>query len=44
MTADMISMLETEVQPLLTSGRYPERKEAKKIAGILRAVANELDV
>lgn len=44
MTADMISMLESEIQPLLTSGRYPGRKESKKIAGILRAVANELDV
>ena len=43
MLADVMSMLETQVQPALDAGRYPERKEARQIAEILRAVAKELD-
>ena len=43
MLADVISMLETQVQPALDAGRYPERKESRQIAEILRAVAKELD-
>ncbi len=44
MIADMVTMLETRVQPKLTAGHYPDRKESKQIANILRAVAKELDV
>lgn len=44
MLADVMSMLETQVQPALDAGRYPERKESRQIAEILRAVAKELDV
>ncbi|GAB3077260.1 cold-shock protein [Corynebacterium aquatimens] len=43
MLADVMSMLETQVQPALDAGRYPERKESRQIAEILRAVAKELD-
>ena len=44
MIQDLITLLEGEVQPSLQQGRYPERKESRQIAGILRAVAKELDV
>lgn len=43
MLADVMSMLETQVQPALDAGRYPERKESRQIAEILRAIAKELD-
>ncbi|MBP3088791.1 cold-shock protein [Corynebacterium sp. sy017] len=43
MIADLATLLETRVQPALLNGRYPERKEARQIASILRAVAKELD-
>lgn len=43
MLADVMSMLETQVQPALDAGRYPDRKESRQIAEILRAVAKELD-
>ena len=43
MLADVMTLIETDVQPALTAGRYPERKEARQVAGILRAVAKELD-
>ena len=44
MIQDLITLLEGEVQPTLQKGRYPERKESRQVAGILRAVAKELDV
>lgn len=40
---DMITLLEAKVQPDLRRGRYPERKNAKRIAEVVRAVARELD-
>ena len=43
MLADVMTLIETQVQPALTSGRYPDRKEGRQVAGILRAVARELD-
>ena len=43
MLADVMTLIETQVQPALTNGRYPDRKEGRQVAGILRAVARELD-
>jgi cold shock protein len=43
MIEDMVKVLESQVQRDLRHGRYPDRKVAKKIAGIVRAVADELD-
>lgn len=40
---DMITLLETKVQPDLRKGRYPDRKTAKTISDVVRAVARELD-
>ena len=41
---DMIKLLEAKVQPDLRRGRYPERKSAHRIAEVVRAVANELEL
>lgn len=43
MLADVMTLIETQIQPALTAGRYPERKESRQVAEILRAVAKELD-
>ncbi|MQA07320.1 MAG: cold-shock protein [Pseudonocardiaceae bacterium] len=40
---DMIKLLEARVQPNLRRGRYPDRKNTKRIAEVVRAVARELD-
>jgi len=40
---DMIKLLEMKVQPDLCRGRYPDRKNTKHIAEIMRAVARDLD-
>ncbi|HEX6353005.1 cold-shock protein [Actinophytocola sp.] len=40
---DMIKLLEAKVQPDLRRGRYPDRKNVKRIADVVRAVARELD-
>jgi CspA family cold shock protein len=40
---DMIKLLESNVQPDLRRGRYPDRKATKRIADVVRAVARELD-
>ncbi|MBB4968737.1 CspA family cold shock protein [Saccharothrix violaceirubra] len=40
---DMIKLLELKVQPELRRGRYPDRKNVKLIAEVVRAVARELD-
>ncbi|MET9488445.1 cold-shock protein [Nocardia sp. NPDC006630] len=40
---DMITLLDTKVQPDLRVGRYPDRKLAQRIAEVVRGVARELD-
>ncbi|MBO0839885.1 MAG: cold-shock protein [Sciscionella sp.] len=40
---DMIKLLEAKVQPDLRRGRYPDRRNTKRIAEVVRAVARELD-
>jgi CspA family cold shock protein len=40
---DMIKLLEAKVQPELRKGRYPERRNTKRVAEVVRAVAKELD-
>jgi CspA family cold shock protein len=40
---DLIKVLESVVQPDLRRGRYPDRKQTKRIAEVVRAVARELD-
>ena len=41
---DMIKVLEAKVQPDLRRGRYPDKKTAHRIAEVVRAVANELEI
>ncbi|WP_295628546.1 cold-shock protein [uncultured Corynebacterium sp.] len=41
--SDMISMLESTVQRDLRAGRFPDRKDGRQMAEVLRAVARELD-
>lgn len=43
MVEDMITMLEAKVQPDLRKGRYPDRRTAKRISEVVRAVARQLD-
>ncbi|MEV6772926.1 cold-shock protein [Nocardia sp. NPDC051030] len=40
---DMITLLETKVQPDLRRGKHPDRKMAQRIAEVVRGVARELD-
>jgi cold shock protein len=40
---DMIKLLESRVQPDLRRGRYPDRRNTKRVAEVVRAVASELD-
>jgi cold shock protein len=40
---DMIKLLEAKVQPDLRRSKYPDRKTAKLVADVVRAVARELD-
>ncbi|MFC4377234.1 cold-shock protein [Nocardia halotolerans] len=40
---DMITLLETKVQPDLRRGKYPDRKMSQRISEVVRAVARELD-
>lgn len=40
---DMIKILESRVQPELRRGRYPDRRNIKRVADLVRAVAGELD-
>ncbi|MBB5906084.1 CspA family cold shock protein [Actinoalloteichus hymeniacidonis] len=40
---DMITLLEASVQPELRRGRYPDRKNTKRISELVRAVARELE-
>ncbi|WJZ17356.1 Cold shock-like protein [Corynebacterium guangdongense] len=41
--SDVMTVIETQIQPALSAGRYPDRKEGRQVAEILRAVAKELD-
>ena len=43
MISDLVTFLESKVQPDLRSGRRPDRKTGRQVAEILRAVARELD-
>ena len=43
MLSDVMTLLETQVQPVLAQGRYTERKTGRQVAEILRAVAKDLD-
>ncbi|MCG5431149.1 cold-shock protein [Mycobacterium sp. MYCO198283] len=43
MVGDMITLLESVVQPELRKGRYPDRKTARRVSDIVKAVARELD-
>ncbi|MEO6792635.1 MAG: cold-shock protein [Mycobacterium sp.] len=43
MVEDMITLLEGTVQPELRKGRYPDRKTARQISEVVKAVAQELD-
>ena len=43
MVEDMITLLEGTVQPELRKGRDPDRKIARKVSDVVKAVARELD-
>ena len=43
MVEDTIKLIELKVQPSLRRGKHPDRETGKKVATILRAIANELD-
>jgi CspA family cold shock protein len=43
MVEDMITLLESTVQPDLRKGRYPDRKVARRVSEVVKAVAQELD-
>ena len=43
MVEDMITLLEGAVQPELRRGRYPDRKVARRVSEVVKAVARELD-
>ncbi|GAT11636.1 cold-shock protein [Mycolicibacterium novocastrense] len=43
MIEDMITLLESAVQPELRKGRYPDRKAARRVSEVVRAVARELE-
>ncbi|MGL4306483.1 MAG: cold-shock protein [Mycobacteriaceae bacterium] len=43
MVEDMITLLESAIQPELRKGKYPDRKTAQRISEVVRAVARELD-
>jgi CspA family cold shock protein len=44
MIEDMIKLLEGQVQPGLSRGRYPDKKTGQKIAQLVHAVAREFEV
>lgn len=43
MVADLMTVLESTIQPELRAGRYPDRKAGRKVAEVLRVLAAELD-
>ena len=44
MVEDMIKVLEAKIQPDLRRGKFPDKRTAQKIAQLVHAVANELEV
>ncbi|GAA0520889.1 cold-shock protein CspA [Paractinoplanes deccanensis] len=44
MVEDMIKVLESQVQPGLSRGRYPDKRTAQKIAQLVHAVAKEFEI
>ena len=44
MVEDMIKVIEAKIQPDLRRGRFPDKRTAQKIAQLVHAVANELEV
>ncbi|OBI78851.1 cold-shock protein [Mycobacterium asiaticum] len=43
MLADLITFLEDKVQPELRKGRYPDRKTARQVSEVVKAVAREFE-
>lgn len=43
MIGDLITLLESAIQPDLQKGRYPDRKVARRVSEVVKAVARELD-
>ncbi|MCS4536435.1 cold-shock protein [Corynebacterium sp. HS2168-gen11] len=43
MVGDLVNVLDGKIMPQLVAGRFPERKEGKQVAEILRVVAAELE-
>ncbi len=43
MVEDMITLLEGTIQPELRKGKYPDRKVARRVSEVVKAVARELD-
>lgn len=43
MIADLITLLEDAIQPDLRKGRYPDKKTARRVSEVVKAVAGELD-
>jgi cold shock protein len=43
MIGDLITLLENTIQPDLQKGRYPDRKVARRVSDVVKAVARELD-
>jgi CspA family cold shock protein len=43
MVEDLIKLMEAKIQPSLRRGKHPDRDVSKKVAQILRAIANDLD-
>jgi CspA family cold shock protein len=43
MVEDTIKLIELKVQPALRRGKHPDRETGRKVAQILRAIADELD-
>jgi CspA family cold shock protein len=44
MVEDMIKVLEQQVQPGLSRGRYPDKKTSQTIAQVVHAVAREFEI
>ena len=44
MVEDMIKVLEAQVQPGLSRGRYPDKRTSQKIAQVVHAVAREFEI
>ncbi|WP_193044971.1 cold-shock protein [Mycolicibacterium baixiangningiae] len=43
MIGDLITLLESAIQPDLQKGRYPDRKVTRRVSEVVKAVARELD-